>query len=146
MCSSDLAINRIIEINCENIKLFPDPGAVLRTIKLNYGYAGKDFIEKVLSGNNVIGDAKCIYDAFYKKMVSGATEKQAMAAALILTADTVADLLIFKDGKAMTVGDINKYRYVGMSGQKFSGNLYIACGISGAKQHLKGIKTASTTH
>ena len=35
-------------------------------------------------------------------------------------------------------------RYVGMSGQKFLGNLYIACGISGASQHLKGIRDAST--
>ena len=34
-------------------------------------------------------------------------------------------------------------RYVGMSGQKFKGNLYIACGISGSLQHLKGIKDAS---
>ena len=34
-------------------------------------------------------------------------------------------------------------RYVGMSGQKFNGNLYITCGISGANQHLKGIKNAS---
>lgn len=35
-------------------------------------------------------------------------------------------------------------RYVGMSGQKFLGNLYIACGISGAVQHLKGLRDAST--
>ena len=46
-------------------------------------------------------------------------------------------------GSSVRGGDL-KYlplnRYVGMSGQKFSGNLYIACGISGAVQHLKGIR------
>ncbi|MDO5037295.1 MAG: acyl-CoA dehydrogenase family protein [Tissierellia bacterium] len=35
-------------------------------------------------------------------------------------------------------------RYVGMSGQTFRGNLYMALGISGAGQHLKGIKDAAT--
>jgi alkylation response protein AidB-like acyl-CoA dehydrogenase/rubredoxin len=45
---------------------------------------------------------------------------------------------------AETMGFVPLDRFVGMSGQKFAGNLYIACGISGAKQHLKGIKNAST--
>lgn len=51
-------------------------------------------------------------------------------------------------GSSRPVAETLKYlpldRYVGMSGQKFSGNLYIACGISGAGQHLKGIKEATT--
>lgn len=51
-------------------------------------------------------------------------------------------------GSSRPVAETLRYvplnRYVGMSGQKFSGNLYIACGISGAGQHLKGIKEAAT--
>lgn len=51
-------------------------------------------------------------------------------------------------GSSRPVAETNKYvplnRYVGLSGQKFNGNLYIACGISGAGQHLKGIKNATT--
>ncbi|KAJ49997.1 alkylation response protein AidB-like acyl-CoA dehydrogenase/rubredoxin [Clostridium tetanomorphum] len=51
-------------------------------------------------------------------------------------------------GSSRPVAETLRYvplnRYVGMSGQKFKGNLYVACGISGAGQHLKGIKDAST--
>ena len=51
-------------------------------------------------------------------------------------------------GSSRPVAETLKYvplnRYVGMSGQKFKGNLYIACGVSGAIQHLKGIKEAGT--
>ena len=53
-----------------------------------------------------------------------------------------------RQGSSRPVAETLKYvplnRYVGMSGQKFSGNLYVACGISGAGQHLKGIKDATT--
>jgi len=45
---------------------------------------------------------------------------------------------------AESMGYMPINRYIGMSGQKFTGNLYIGVGVSGAGQHLKGIKKAST--
>jgi len=45
---------------------------------------------------------------------------------------------------AESLGYVAPDRFVGMTGQKFSGSLYIACGISGATPHLEGIKTAKT--
>jgi alkylation response protein AidB-like acyl-CoA dehydrogenase/rubredoxin len=51
-------------------------------------------------------------------------------------------------GSSRPVAETLRYlplnRYVGMSGQKFKGNLYVAVGVSGAGQHLKGIKEAGT--
>ncbi len=71
----------------------------------------------------------------------GAKENMELIRALALQAGAAV-------GSSRPVAETLKYvplnRYVGMSGQKFNGNLYIACGISGAGQHLKGIKDAAT--
>ena len=71
----------------------------------------------------------------------GAKENMKLIEALAIQAGAAV-------GSSRPVAESLKYlplnRYVGMSGQKFSGNLYIACGISGAVQHLKGIKDAAT--
>ena len=45
---------------------------------------------------------------------------------------------------AESLGYMPINRYIGMSGQKFKSNLYLSVGVSGAGQHLKGIKSAST--
>ncbi|MBP7248911.1 MAG: acyl-CoA dehydrogenase family protein [Negativicutes bacterium] len=73
----------------------------------------------------------------------GIGEKKNMELAQALAVQAGAAL-----GASRPVAETLQYlplnRYVGMSGQTFNGNLYIACGISGAGQHLKGIKDATT--
>jgi len=81
--------------------------------------------ERVVSGGKGVGDEKGM------KLVEDLARA---AGAAIGSSRPVAE--------TMKLLPLN--RYVGMSGQKFLGNLYIAVGISGASQHLKGIKDAST--
>lgn len=81
--------------------------------------------ERVVSAGKGIGDKKNM------KLIENLAQA---AGAAIGSSRPVAETLQY----------VPLNRYVGMSGQSFNGNLYIACGISGAKQHLKGIKNAST--
>lgn len=97
------AVNRIIEINCEDTKLFQDPKRVARIIKNNYGYAGKKFIQ-IISDDNIMQEAKAAqhdyFDILNKSFDTdeqNATEKQSMAASLILTADWIITKYLFKD-------------------------------------------------
>lgn len=101
------AINRIIEIECKD-KLFSNPTEILEAIRSNYGHAGKIFIE-LLDSPDVRKEAKEIYDRFYQGIKEGITEKQAMAAALISTADHLATKWIFCDGMALETGDMLPY-------------------------------------
>ena len=101
------AVNRIVEIECKD-KLFTNAPELLEGIRSNYGHAGKIFVE-FLNNPSVQEEAKGLYKKFYHEIGSSTTEKQAMAAALILTADALATKWMFCDGCALKTEDICKY-------------------------------------
>ena len=102
------AVNRIIEISCKEKRLFEEPTEVVKTIKQNYGHAGKLFID-VLNQPGMIQNVRDIQQNFFKYINKNATEKQALAASMILTADFLIDQYIFKDGQCISFEEIDQY-------------------------------------
>ena len=101
------AVNRIIEIDCKDEKLFTDPQTVADTVRRHYGHAGRLFVDKLSEDTDA---AKTAYKRFYGLLSQGSsTEKQAMAGAMILTADYLTDLWIFQDGNTIKIEDIRQY-------------------------------------
>lgn len=105
------AVNRVIDIECAaGSAVITEGQRIANALKQNYGHVGRTFVEKIYSSDEWIDTIRDLYQDFYKELCSGdSTEKQAMAAAAILTADTVATQLFFKDGMALTVKDIRDF-------------------------------------
>lgn len=102
------AVNRIIEIECKQ-KLFSNPQQVAETVKRNYGFAGKTFVSLLMASEN-LQKANQFYQDYYNQLISrDTTEKQAMAAALVLTADVLATEWIFQDNRALTIEEIGDF-------------------------------------
>ena len=102
------AVNRILEVECTE-RLFDDPRYVANLLKSNYGFAGKAFVE-LLQAPEMIEAAQIIYEQIYAQTKTEDTmEKQAGAAALVLTADKLVTDWIFKDEKALTVKEISEF-------------------------------------
>lgn len=103
------AINRVIEIECKaDNKAIADGHRTANAVKANYGFAGKMFIERLCADGMDL--AKTAYERFYEAcMANNTTEKQAMAAALIVTADALATEWIFQDSRALTVDEIAEF-------------------------------------
>ena len=103
------AINRVIDIECKAAdSVVKDGFRTSSTIKQNYGFAGKQFIES-LNGED-FEKLKEQYQLLLKELLSGSTtEKQAMAAALVILADELADKYIFKTGKHLTISDMSVF-------------------------------------
>ncbi len=101
------ALNRIIEVECKE-KLFENAPLVADIIRKNYGHAGRFFI-MFLDNDAVKTEAEKIYKQFYNAIGPDSTEKQTMAAAVILTADTLATKWIFGDSNALKVEEIERH-------------------------------------
>ena len=99
---------RTIEVNYGGEPFFEDARTVANTLKENYGWAGKKFIEAIQS-EGTIEALKATQKMFYQKLAGDIQDKQVLSASLLLTADRLADAAIFHDGKALTVEDIKPY-------------------------------------
>ncbi len=103
------SVNRIIEVECNSGSLFDDCRHVADTLKANYGHAGKIFVEK-LQEDGVIDDIRGVQKQYIKELSkSETTEKQAISASIILTADKLIEEWIFQDGITLAVDDIKPF-------------------------------------
>lgn len=101
------AVNRIVEVECRE-RLFSDPRGVANTAKRHYGHAGRLFVQRLTEGG--FDEAEGLFNRFSSALrENDTTEKQAMAAALILTADQLATRWLFEDGRALSLEDISEF-------------------------------------
>lgn len=105
------AVNRVIDIECTSGTVaIKDGHRVSGILKSNYGWAGQDFVERLYSSDEVLEQVRQVYQETFRELCAGdSTEKQAMAAAAILTADLFATMWIFKDDNNLTIGEIEEF-------------------------------------
>lgn len=99
------AVNRVINMDCQDEKLFSDPRWAVSVMRRNYGHAGQAFVEHLTGG--AMDRAKELQKDYYARLTEqDSTEKQALSASLLLAADTIATELLFQDDLALTVDDL----------------------------------------
>ena len=104
------AVNRVIEIEClSSHKIIEDGHTTAGILRKNYGFAGREFVERLYQEGNTERAAELYKKHFRALSENDTTEKQAMAAAVILTADELATEWIFQDGRAITEQEISQF-------------------------------------
>lgn len=100
------AINRILELEC-GANVFEDPREALDTIKNNYGYAGKEFVDVV---KNLGKEEVCLIQKEFKDFIysDAKMQKQSESLAAILTADKIATDYLFRDGLYLDIDEAKK--------------------------------------
>jgi hypothetical protein len=107
--SGEGAVNRTIEVDCHDTKLFDDPKKTATSLYANYGFAGPEFVKHLME-NGVQERVQKLQEAMQDTLKTGDTmDKQTASAALILAADRLAEEWIFQDGIFLQPEDISKY-------------------------------------
>lgn len=103
------ALNRVLEIECKtNFKVIEDGQKVAGALKKNYGFAGKMFVA-ALADNPRLDLLQAKYNKLFAELQNkNATEKQAMAAALIILADELATAMFFNDNP-LTIDELSTF-------------------------------------
>lgn len=103
------AVNRVIDCECTT-KLFRDPHWAANSFRQNYGWLGERWIAWLMQDDH-LSLVKSTYSGFYRTITDKhiTTEKQASAAALILTADSFATEAFFQDGQAISIDEIEAF-------------------------------------
>ena len=96
--------NRVIEVNADE-GVIACGGETIAVISENYGHAGRTFIEYAKTQN-----LRTRYREFYST-VSGVTDKQALAATMVLLGDALARECLFPSEEPLTWNDISEYFY-----------------------------------
>ena len=97
------AVNRIIDVGMDDGYLFENGNQVVETIKQNYGFAGRMFIDAIEQiGMDRIKEIQRDFldqiNARAKELDVEKEEKQSLPMSIILTADKIATEYIFEDG------------------------------------------------
>lgn len=103
---------RTIEVNYGGEPLFPDSREVAETLKQNYGFAGRKFIAALTDpedGKQTVEVLRDIQKKFYAQLSGDIQDKQVLSASILLAADRLADIVLFRDGKSLTVEEIRPF-------------------------------------
>lgn len=100
------AVNRVLEVEFGEEPLFADNIAAANTVRDNFGFAGKMFIE-ALQQEGALDKISQYQREYYSKLLNltGITDKQAGVASILLAADKFAALKVFDDVYNLRVED-----------------------------------------
>lgn len=101
------AINRVLEYEVDDGDIFEDGQAAAATLKSNFGFAGKLFVESVLNvGLDKVAEMQ--QETFKAIKNDEYEDKQLRSLSALLVADKIATDTLFKDGIYLQFADIER--------------------------------------